>query len=154
MIRTISAIGVALSASLLIAAGAARRDDADQLIAARQAAFRLSGATFGAMKGAIDRGDDTTTLGFGARALTDWAHALPGMFPPGSDGGTTKALPTVWSDRAGFEAAARNYETQARKLGELAKAGDRAGVAAQWTVVRGACKACHDAYHQPEAPRG
>ena len=75
------------------------------------------------------------------------------MFPAGSDGGTTKALPTVWSDRAGFEEAALNYETEATKLGDLARAGDRAGFAAQWTVVRGACGACHDKYRQPDKPR-
>ncbi|THD37878.1 MAG: cytochrome c [Sphingomonas sp.] len=154
MIRTMSVVGVALSASLLVAAGAARRDDADQLIAARQAAFKLSGATFGNMKGVIDAKGDVTKLGFGARSLAEWAHALPGLFPAGSDGGTTKALPTVWSDRAGFLKAAATYETEARKLADLSKAGDAPGFAAQWTVVRGACKACHDVYHQPETPRG
>lgn len=154
MTRTISTMGVLLAASLLTAAGAARRDDADQLIAARQAAFKLSGATFGNMKGVIDAGGDVTKLGFGARALTEWAHALPGLFPAGSDGGTTKALPTVWSDRAGFVKAAAAYEAAARKLADLSKAGDAPGFAAQWTVVRGTCKSCHDVYHQPEAPRG
>ena len=86
-----------------------------QLIAARQAAFELSGATFGGMKATIDAGGDVTKLGFGAKALTDWAHALPGLFPAGSDGGTTKALPTVWSDRAGFEAAARELRDRRRR---------------------------------------
>jgi cytochrome c556 len=154
MTGTISTIGVLIAASLLTAAGAARRDDADQLIAARQAAMKLSGATFGGMKATIDAGGDVTKLGFAAKALADWAHAVPGVFLPGSDGGASKALPTVWSDRAGFEAAALKYETEVKKLGELARAGDSAGVAAQWTVVRGACGACHDKYRQPDKPRG
>ena len=154
MTRTMSAIGLLAAAGILTAAVAARRGDADQLIAGRQAAFELSGATFGGMKATIDAGGDVTKLAFSARALTDWAHALPGMFPAGSDGGATRALPTVWSDRAGFEKAAATYEAAATKLGELAKAGDKAGVAAQWTVVRGACSACHDSYRQPDKPRG
>jgi len=29
------------------------------------------------------------------------------MFPAGSDKGETKALPTVWSDMAGFQAASK-----------------------------------------------
>ena len=154
MTRTKSAIGLLLATGLLTAAVASRRDDADQLIAARQAAFKLSGATFGGMKATIDAGGDVTKLAFSARALADWAHAMPGLFPRGSDGGTTEALPAVWSDRTGFVGAAATYEAAARKLGDLAKAGDTAGVAAQWTVVRNACSACHDKYRQPEKPRG
>ena len=114
----------------------------------------LSGATFGSIKGTIDAGGDVTRLGFATRALAAWAHALPGLFPVGSDGGTTEALPTVWSDRAGFLKAAANFETEAKKLGDLARAGDKTGVAAQWAVVRGTCNACHDAYRQPDKPRG
>ncbi|MBS0480461.1 MAG: cytochrome c [Proteobacteria bacterium] len=154
MTRTASAIGLLLAAGILSAAASSRRGDADQLIAGRQAAFKLSGATFGGMKAVIDAEGDVTRLGGAAKALTDWAHALPGMFPPGSDGGATKALPAVWSDRAGFEKAAAAYEVEGRKLGDLAQAGDKAGFAAQWAVVRGACSACHDKYRQPDKPRG
>lgn len=152
--RTMSAIGLMLAAGLLTAAVASRRDDADQLIAGRQAAMKLSGATFGSIKATIDAGGDVTKLAFPAKALTDWARAIPGMFPAGSDGGTTKALPTVWSDPAGFANASAAFEAEARKLGDLAKAGDAAGVAAQWAIVRGTCGACHDTYRQPDKPRG
>ncbi|MEO5494938.1 MAG: cytochrome c [Sphingomonas sp.] len=154
MTRTMSAIGLLLAASVLTAAVAARRDDADALIAGRQAAMKLSGATFGGMKATIDAGGDVTKLGFAAKALTEWGHAIPGMFPKGGDGGTTKALPAVWSDPAGFAKAAATFEAAATKLGDLARAGDAAGVAAQWTVVRGTCGACHDTYRQPDKPRG
>lgn len=148
MTRIMSAIGLLLAASVLTAAVAARRDDADALISARQAAFEMSGATFGSIKATIDAGGDVTKLAYPAKALTHWAQALPGLFPPGSDGGATKAAPTVWSDRAGFVKAAASYEAAATKLGDLAKAGDKAGVAAQWTVLRGTCTACHDTYRQ------
>ena len=154
MIRTLSMIAVLGAAGLLTAAVAERRPDADALIAARQAAFKLSGSTFGGMKPAIDAGGDVTKLAGPANALADWAHALPGLFPAGSDGGKTEALPAVWTDRAGFEKAAANYEAAARKLADLAKANDMAGVAAQWAVVRGTCGACHTSYRQPEKPRG
>jgi cytochrome c556 len=153
MIGTKSALTLLLAASILTAAVASRRDDADALIAARQAAFKLSGATFGGMKATIDAGTDVKPLAFGARSLAGWAKALPGLFPKGSDGGTTKALPTVWSDPAGFAKAAALYEAEATKLADLAKAGDAPGFAAQWTVLRGTCKSCHDGYHQPEPPR-
>lgn len=150
MSRMTSAVMLLAAAGILAAAVEKRRDDADALIAARQAAFKLSGANFGNMKAVIDAGGDVNKLGFATRALTEWAHALPGLFPRGSDGGTTKALPTVWSDPAGFAKAAATYEAEAGKLADLAKANDKAGFAAQWTVVRGTCSACHDKYHAPE----
>src|SRR3569833_1177984 len=71
----------------------------DSLVPARQAAFRLSGATFGGMKAAIDRGDDMKTLMFPAKSLAARAHTLPAMFPAGSDGAGPTALPEVWSGR-------------------------------------------------------
>ena len=139
--------GLTLGAMLLVAAGGDAAGDA--LVPARQAAFRLSGATFGNMKAAIDRGDDVKTLIFPAKSLAAWAHNLPAMFPAGSDGVPTKALPNVWSDRPGFIKAAATYAEAADKLAALVAAGDKPGVAAQWTATRATCKACHDTYHTP-----
>jgi cytochrome c556 len=149
-----SALILVMAASVLTAAAATRRADADQLIAARQAGFKLQGAAFGGMKGVIDAKGDVKTQAFAAGAIAAWARALPGLFPAGSDGGTTKALPTVWSDRAGFEKAAATLATEAAKLADLAKAGDQPGFATQWGVVRNACSACHDKYRVADKPKG
>ena len=154
MTKTMSAIALVAAASMLVAAGASRRDDADALIAARQAGFRLMGADFGGMKAVIDARGDVKTQAFAARAIAGWAKAMPGLFPAGSDGGTTTASAALWSDKAGFEKAAAGLATEAGKLGDLAKAGDSDGFAAQWLVVRGQCGACHTAYRVPEKPKG
>ncbi len=123
---------------------------AADIIAGRQAAYRLSAALFGQMKAAIDRGDDVKGQAFPARALAGWAKALPGMFPAGTGVSPSHALPLVWSDRADFEAKAATYAAEAGKLADLAKAGDKAGFATQWGVVRDACGACHDKFKAPE----
>lgn len=128
-------------------------DPTADVIAGRQAAFRMSGALVGAMKGAIDRSDDPKTQAFAARALAGWARAIPGMFPAGSSSAASGALPLVWSDRAGFEARAADYAAAAAKLADLAKAGDKPGFAAQFGEVGKACKACHDTYRKPEERR-
>jgi len=121
--------------------------DAASVIAGRQAAFRMSGALMGSMKAASTApGTDVTKLGFAARSVAAWAKALPGMFPAGSNVPPTGALPTVWSDRAGFEAKAAAYAAAADKLAELAKAGDAPGFAKQIEVVGAACNACHEVY--------
>jgi cytochrome c556 len=144
----------ALAAAALLFAGAAAHAgdgaDASGVIAGRQAGMLMSGGLMGGFKGAIDRGDDVKSQAFPARALATWAKAIPGMFPAGSGEGDTDALPAVWSDRAGFEAKAAAYAEAAAKLAELAKAGDKAGFAAQFQVVRGACGACHDSYKKPD----
>ena len=140
--------GLILGATLLVAAGGGDAAG-DSLVPARPAAFRLSGATFGNMKAAIDRGDDLKTLMFPAKSLASWAHNLPAMFPAGSDGAGTKALPNVWNDRPGFIKAAASYAEAADKLATLVAAGDKPGAAAQWTATRATCKSCHDTYHTP-----
>ena len=154
MTRTMSALILVLAAGVLTAAATGRRDDADRLIAARQAGMKLAGADFGGMKAVIDAKGNVKTQAFAAGAIAGWGRALAGLYPAGSDGGATKALPTVWSDRAGFEKAAAALDTEATKLATLAKAGDQTGFAAQWLVVRNTCSACHDAYRAPDKPKG
>lgn len=133
-----------------VAARPAAADANADIIAGRKAAFLMSAALFGQIKGAIDRGDDPKTVGFAARGLANWAKAIPGMFPAGSTSPTSEALPAIWSDRANFEARAADYAAAATKLADLAKAGDKPGLAAQFGEVGKACKACHDAYRKPD----
>jgi cytochrome c556 len=154
----IGTMGLAGAALLLAASAAsagghqAATPDASGVIAGRQSAMLLSGALMGSIKGAIDRGDEVKGQAFAARSLTAWAKAIPGMFPAGSGTGDTEALPTVWSDRAGFEAKAAAYAAAASKLADAAKANDKAAFAAAFTEVRGTCGACHDSYKKPDAP--
>lgn len=149
--------GAALLLGTAVASASGNRPvaaaDASSAIAGRQAAFRMSGALVNGMKGTIERGDDVASQAFAARALAGWAKAIPGMFPAGSDGAPSNALPTVWSDRAGFEAKAADYAAAAAKLADLAKAGDKAGFAAQLGEVGKACGACHDGYRKPDEHR-
>lgn len=122
---------------------------AQDVVATRQAAFNLSAATFGGMKGVIDSGADVKGQTFAAKGLARWARQLPSTFPAGTGaeaGVPTKAKAEIWSDRAGFEKAAADYAAQTQKLVELAEANDTAGFAAQWTTVRQTCQTCHDAY--------
>lgn len=133
-------------ATTAIARSAATTPSADALVTARQAAFRLNLASFLAIKAAIARGDDVKTLALPAGAMAAWARAMPGLFPVGSTNASSKALPTIWRDRAGFEAAAANMATVSAKLNELAKAGDVQGFTAQYAELGATCNACHDKY--------
>ena len=124
-----------------------------QIVAARQAALHLSGATMGNMKAVIDQGGDVTKQVYAARGIARWARALPTMFPDSTRGITpSRARPEIWDNRADFEAKAANYAAAATRLAEVAQGGDRAAVAAQFDVVRASCQACHERYQVPQTP--
>ena len=117
------------------------------IILIRQAGQSLVGATFGGLKTAIDAKVDVKPLAARADAMVKWGKVFPLQFPAGSDtGAPTKALPTIWSDRAGFEKADANFVEAAEKLSVLAKAGDADGFAAQWKATGDTCSACHKDY--------
>jgi len=122
----------------------------EQIVAARQSAYMLSGGSFAAMKGAADAGADVRTLVFPSRTLARWARTLPSLFPAGTDLASSKALPAIWSDRAGFEARAAAYAEAARLMAEAAQSGDRAAFLARWADVRATCSACHDTYRRAD----
>jgi cytochrome c556 len=121
-----------------------------ETIAARQAAYGLSGGAMGAMKAAIDAGAEVKPMTFTARMIGRWARTLPTMFPAGTDIAPTHAKAEVWSDRAGFEQKAAAYAAAADKLAAFAQANDKPGFAQQWVSLRQTCQACHDAYKKAD----
>jgi len=124
-----------------------------QIVAARQAAYHLSGAMMGQMKATIDRGGEVKGLAYGARGIARWARALPTLFPDSTRGVTpTRARPEIWDNRADFEAKAAAYAEAASRLAAVAESGDRAAFAAQFDVTRAACQACHERYQVPLNP--
>ena len=140
---TIAAL-VATTSAAALAKPAAEPDGPTQaqIVAARKASFTM----LAAMKHTIDADEDVNKWAFGARGLAAWAAALPAMFPAGSNITGSEALPTIWSDKAGFRAIAAKYSEDAAKLSDLAKANDKPGFAAQWAIVRADCESCHKAY--------
>jgi cytochrome c556 len=122
----------------------------EQIVAARQSAYALSAGSFVSMKAAAEAGADVHGLVLPARTLARWARTLPSLFPEGTNLPSSKALPNVWSDRAGFEARAAAYAAAAQALAEAAQGGDRAVFLQRWGEVRAACGACHDAYRSSD----
>jgi cytochrome c556 len=67
---------------------------------------------------------DAAAVQAAARVIAEEAGAaMTGKFPEGSGGGVSEALPAVWSDRARFEALARDLEVTARGLEHAAQNG-------------------------------
>lgn len=118
----------------------------EEFVKARQARMARGGGALAAMKQAADSGGDLAALAPRIEWLTHWSEELPTMFPEGSNLAASGALPEVWSDRAGFEAAAGRFQTAVRGLAAPAAAGDRAAFLTAWTAVQAACGSCHDSY--------
>jgi cytochrome c556 len=116
------------------------------VIKQRQENRKQTAATMRAIKGVIDAKGDVKTVVPQAAKLKELEAAFVKMFPAGSDKGDTKALPTVWSDSAGFTAASKAVDAAYDKLAVAAGSGDLAAVTAAFGDTGKACGACHEKF--------
>ena len=93
----------------------------------------------------IDAKGDVKGVVQSAAKLKTLEAAFVKMFPAGSDK-DTKALPTVWSDSAGFAAASKAVDAAYDKLAVAAGSGDLAAVTTAFGDTGKACGACHDKF--------
>ena len=146
-ILAVLTLACAVGGAAMLPAAAQQAGSTDAIIAGRQAAYDLMAGNGAAIKAAVDGGLAVKPYVAGAKGIVAWAHAIPGMFPAGTDKGhNTKALPAIWSDRAGFEKDAAALGTAADKLVVAANADDKAAFAAAFKETSEACGACHHDY--------
>ncbi|MGE5149862.1 MAG: c-type cytochrome [Rhodospirillaceae bacterium] len=130
----------------LVAGGATLAFAQADVIKERQENRKQLAAAMRTVKGVIDSKGDTKAVVEAAAKMKALETAFPKLFPPGSDKGDTKALPTVWSDMAGFLAASKNADEAFDKLAVAAGSGDLAAVTAAFGGAGKACGACHEKY--------
>lgn len=82
-----------------------------------------------------------------AQTLIDNAAKMPALFGPDTQP-DAEALPAVWSDQAGFKAAAAKLGTDAAAL---QAATDQASFAVALKTVQGDCGGCHMTYRAKPA---
>ena len=116
------------------------------VIKERQENRKQTAATMRAIKGIIDAKGPTAGAVAEAAKLKTLEAAFVKLFPAGSDKGETKALPTVWSDMAGFQAASKNADAAFDKLSVAAGSGDMAALTAAFADTGKACGACHEKF--------
>lgn len=148
--------GVALAACVAVApvertVMQPQQPSPQEIVAARQAAFHMTGAAMGNIKGAIDRGGDPKSQAYAARGVARWARALPAMFPQSTAAITpSRARPEIWANRADFNAKAAAFASAATALAAAADSGDKDAFAARWRATGATCGACHDLYQVPQ----
>jgi cytochrome c556 len=137
---------VALTVIGVASVGAARAEGLDP-IAMRKIGMDLESGAFAFIRSVQAAKGDVRTLESSAKAIARWqSEMVPNLFPAGSDKGDTKALPEIWSDRAGFDKYAAAAAGAATKLAAAAKAGDGDAVAVQIQALGKECGGCHRAY--------
>lgn len=129
----------------LVAGGATIALAQADVVKERQENRKAAAGQMRAIKGVIDSKGDMKTIVASAAKLKELEVAFVKMFPAGSDK-DTKALPTVWSDMAGFQAASKNAEAAFDKLATAAGSGDLAAVTVAFGDAGKTCGACHDKY--------
>ncbi len=151
---------ISLAVLGLAAAGAALAQDptpttpGGKAVLARQAHYKELGKAFGGLNGELRKETpDKAAIAAGATTAAALAKDLPSWFPKGSGpeaGVKTAAKAEIWTDAAGFAAAAGKLADETAKLQQVATAGDLDAIKAQMRATGGACKNCHDTYRAVE----
>ncbi len=138
------AVAGALAAGAMVGGATIAMAQAD-VVKERQENRKQAGAAMRAVKAIIDAKGPTAGAVEQAAKLKTLEAAFIKMFPPGSDK-DSKALPVVWTDWAGFQAASKASDAAYDKLAAAAGSGDQAALAAAFADVGKTCGACHDKY--------
>ena len=122
---------------------------AGQLIEARKSMMHMAATLlYQEVMPAVKNGTDVKATGHASNGLDLFGHSLAGLFPEGSGGPGSRALPAIWENKADFVARSSAFGDAAARLNALASAGDAAGFAAQARVVEQGCNSCHALYRQ------
>jgi len=78
-----------------------------------------------------------------ARQIAKHANDLPRLFPTGSDGHPSEALPSIWQEKQRFEQLAQELSGKAMKLAALSKTKKQVELIPPFSAVAKTCKACH-----------
>lgn len=145
MKRTLVVVIVgALAAGAMVGGATIALAQAD-VVKERQENRKQAGAAMRAIKAVIDAKGATTGAVEQAAKLKTLEASFIKLFPAGSDK-DSKALPTVWTDQAGFQAASKAADAAFDKLAVAAGSGDMAALTAAFADAGKACGACHDKF--------
>ena len=92
---------------------------------------------------------DADQVANAARIIVDHAEKVPEMFPEGSVGAPSEALPAIWQDWETFLQLTADMKQQASDLLAAAEnASDVDGIRPQFAAVGKTCSACHEDFRK------
>jgi cytochrome c556 len=145
-------LGLGLAA-IIVAAGlsasvSSHAQDNMMLMKDRVALMKAMGKNLG-MIGKAAKGETTAdypALSEAAAVIRDNAGKLKGMFPTGSGGGESRALPAVWQDKADFDARLVKLANAADAFANDAASKQMNDLQASFGAVASNCGGCHKMY--------
>jgi cytochrome c556 len=138
---TLALLGLAVAATAVTAQ--------QNVIEERKALMKASGQHTAALNRMV-RGQepfDPAKVEAAFAALADKARRLPALFPEGTGGGETRALPAIWEKRAAFEQQVAQYAKDVAEARPKATTLD--GLKAVLPSVARHCGACHESFRRP-----
>jgi len=122
-----------------------------QSVAEKRVAYMKGlGANLGALaKIAKGEAEYTPAAVGNAEHLAKAGKEMTAQFPANSGGPDTRAKAEIWSNWAGFEKAAKEFETATAALPAAVQSGDKAQIGAAVGAVGKTCGGCHDAFRAP-----
>lgn len=115
----------------------------------REAVMRANGAATGKLRPLVAAFDAAAVKEQGAILVAN-AAKIKTLYAAGTDQNDPDALPAIWTDAAGFNAAADKFATDAAAV---AAATDGPSLQTALTALNGDCGGCHRTYRKPPAPR-
>lgn len=128
--------------------------DPAAIIKERQETMKKIGGHMKAINDFVEAGNGSAEdVSARATEIAQLSEKIPGLFPSGTsldDGvGKTGAKPIIWSDWAGFEAAAKKMGAEAGALADAASGGDRTVIGTQFAALgKTGCGGCHQTFRQ------
>ncbi len=143
---TETAVAAPSAGEAVLPSGATPKDTIDS----RRANLKDLGANFKTINDQLKASTpDTAAIAAAATKIAGYSNEIETWFPAGTGpeaGVETEALPVIWSDAAGFAAAAANFKAAAATLSTASVSGDTTAIGAAARGLGPTCKGCHDTY--------
>ena len=143
---------IALAATLVVLSAPASAQFAkpEDAIKYRQSALFVMGQHF-ARVGAMANGRvpfDAKLAAENSDIVAEMAKLPWAGFMPGTDKGTTRAKPEIWTEQAKFKEYSDKLVTESTKLAAAGKTGNLDSLKTAFAATAGTCKSCHDAFRK------
>jgi len=146
--KVIASLALAASVAALSAPAFAQFAKPEDAIKYRQSALFVMSQHFGRV-GAMANGRvpfDAKVAAENADIVAQIAQLPWAAFGPGTDKGTTKAKPEIWTEQAKFKEYNEKLIAETTKLAAAAKTGNLDTLKTAFGATAASCKACHDAF--------
>jgi cytochrome c556 len=124
--------------------------DAEGVQKYREAVMKAVGGHMGAMANSLKGQVFTDNLAIHSAAMSNLADIAPSIFPAGSGGGKSEALPAIWENPDEFKLRMDDFVKAAKAMNEAVAGGEMGSIGAGLQNLGKSCKGCHDDFRKDD----